>query len=153
LLPRLLVRGQEPLVGEQNRAAGGVEVVPGVDRGPQVPGESADVADDEDVPALAGAGEHLAPLASRGDRPPRVRHLPSDARVDELVPLDRSVLVLALGVGPEAVDLAGRALPDPPGGAEPAELVDRPRESLHGAQTLQTFTPRPSVRRPRRHAS
>ena len=75
-LPLVLVGGQDALVGEQDHRAPGVEVVAGVDRSPQVPGEPGHVADDEDLPVVAGTGEHLGPLAGGGDRPPGVGHLP-----------------------------------------------------------------------------
>src|SRR3990170_2121272 len=135
-LPLVLVGGQDALVGEQDHRAPGVEVVARVDRGPQVPGEAGHVADDEDLPILAGAGEHLRPLAGRGDRPPRVGHLPGAARVDEAPALDGAGLLLGLGVGPEVVRLARRRLADPARRTAAAEVLEGAGQGADGHATL-----------------
>ena len=134
-LPLVLVGREDPLVGEQDDRAPGVEVVAGVDRGPQVPGEAGHVADDEDLPVLAGAGEHLGPLAGGGDRPPGVGDLPGAARVDEAPALDRSRLLLELGVGPEVVRLARRGLADPARRTAAAEVLERAGQGADGHAT------------------
>ena len=130
--PLVLIGGQDPLVGEQDHGAAGVEVVAGIDRGPQVPGEPGDVADDEDLPVLARAGEHLRPLASRGDRPPGVGDLPGAAGVDEAPALDRPGLLFELGVGPEVVRLARRRLADPTRRTAAAEVLERAGQGAGG---------------------
>ncbi len=123
-LPLVLVGGQDPLVGEQDHRTPGVEVVAGVDRRPQVAGEPGHVPDDEDLPVLAGAGEHLGPLPGGGDRPPGVRDLPRPARVEQAPALDGAGLLLELRVGPEVVRLACRRLTDPARGTAAAEVLE-----------------------------
>ena len=134
-LPLVLVGGEDPLVGEQDHGTPGVEVVASVDRGPQVSCEPGHVADDQDLPVVAGAGEHLRPLPGRRDRPPRVGHLPGAARVDEAPALDGAGLLLELGVGPEVVRLPCRRLADPARRTAAAEVLERAGQGADGHAT------------------
>lgn len=123
-LPGVLVGTQEALVAEEERGARGVELVARVDRGPQIACEAGHVAHEQHVVAMAGAGEHVGELAGTGHGAPAVGDLPGEPGIDEPVAGKRLILLLALGVGPVAVDLALGGLADPARGPQPAERIE-----------------------------
>jgi hypothetical protein len=62
-----------------------------------------------------------------------VGDLEGESGVDEAVPLDEAILLLALAGRAVAVVLACRRLADPAGGPQAADLVEGARQSLRAA--------------------
>jgi hypothetical protein len=65
------------------------------------------------------------------DRSAGLRGGPFEPGVDEGEPADRASLQLALGARAVPIELASRALADPAGDAEAAEIVDGSRKAAH----------------------
>ncbi|HEY5519456.1 MAG TPA: hypothetical protein VIK08_02260 [Candidatus Limnocylindrales bacterium] len=80
----------------------------GVDGGAQIASEPADVADDEHVVPGPRAAEHVVELGGIANGAPAVGDGPGESGIDQSVPLDRPVLLLALCLRSEGVVLAAR---------------------------------------------
>ena len=160
LVPAPWVRGQQPLVREEDDHPRGMEMVLHRDeRLLEVAQEAADVAHHEDVEGTTlGRADHRLPgRGPPGRGPARGRHRPLQASIDEGVAFDGPVLLLALGIGTEVVPLAGRRLTEPSCRTHTGEVVELAgQRSLHAAVLLsegQGTVPRPRRRSTSRSAA
>ena len=130
LVPGGRVGGEEAFIGEEDDDPGGMEMV--LDRDErllEVAQEATDVAHDEDVEGTSGgrADHRLPGGGAPGGGPPTGCHRPLEPGIDEGIPFDGPVLLLALGIGAEVVPLPGGRLAEPPGRPHPGQVVELSR--------------------------
>jgi hypothetical protein len=141
LVPVAIGGGEDLLVAEVHGDASRMEgVLEQLERPAQVALPARDVAHEQDVELAAlRRAEHGRHLGRAVHRPPGVGGAPGESGVDEAEPRDRPVLELGLGLGTVAVELAGRALADPAGGAGTGEVLDRCGQALHAGSPGATW--------------
>ena len=135
LVPVVRVGRENPSVAHDEGHADRVQPVLQELEGPaKVPLPAVGVAGEEQIErAGTSPGEHLGHRRRAPYRRPAVGDLEDEPGVDEAVALDEAVLLLALARWPEAVVLADGGLSDPPGHAQPPDVVERARQALHAA--------------------
>ena len=124
VVPAVRVGADDPLVTEQDRYPGGVEIIDGNESLLEVAGEPGYIPDEEQVISARSRGLGHGPKLGRlVHRAPRRGTLPGKPGIEEAIAFDDPVLEFALGIGSPVVVLARGRLADPAGHPESCYLV------------------------------